>query len=198
MQGRTGRQRTASLDAGRARLVGHGPFMDAVCTTRQCLPVKISRVHRILHPLPNRPHSLPAILNYLALFGGPDVLGYGAFKGVCVLRDRTARLTQPTPKAKSARASCAGGNVGVGCVKTPAPTRQAISAPWCVERNTSNSPTMPNHSGLLHPPYSGPARCHELQRQQTGASAEICVICGLKKMLKFVPHLNLGAYLEDG
>jgi len=36
------------------------------------------------------------------------VLGYGAFGPVTVLRDRTARLTQPTLDARSARADCDG------------------------------------------------------------------------------------------
>jgi len=36
------------------------------------------------------------ILNDLAQPGGPDVLGYGAFDGICVLQNRAARLTQPT------------------------------------------------------------------------------------------------------
>jgi len=39
--------------------------------------------------------------------------------------------------------------LGVGCVKTPAPTRREINRPWGVERNISGPLTAPNHSGLL-------------------------------------------------
>jgi len=46
------------------------------------------------------------------------VLGYGAFGPVTGLRDRTARLTQPTLNAGSARTGSAEGHGGVGCVET--------------------------------------------------------------------------------
>jgi len=46
------------------------------------------------------------------------VLRYAAFGSVTVLRDRTARLTQPTHNARSAQAGRTGNNVGVGCVET--------------------------------------------------------------------------------
>jgi len=71
---------------------------------------------------------------------GSDVLGYGAFGSIAVFRDRTARLTQPTLDARSARA----GRVGRGMwvyrlrFKMPALTWQTISEPRCIERNTPN------------------------------------------------------------
>ena len=53
---------------------------------------------------------IPTIeVNDLARPGGPDVLGYGAFDGICILQNRAVRLTQPTPGARSARTGSAGG-----------------------------------------------------------------------------------------
>jgi len=43
-----------------------------------------------------------AVLDHLALVVEFDVLGYGAFGPVTVLRDRTARLTRPTLDARFA------------------------------------------------------------------------------------------------
>jgi len=67
------------------------------------------------------PRSTPclagAVLGCLVVIVGSDVLGYGAFGPVTELRDRTARLTQPTLYARFARAGRGGDYVGVGCVK---------------------------------------------------------------------------------
>jgi len=70
---------------------------------------------------------------YSALVMGSDVLGYGTFNAVCVLRDRAARLTQPALDARSARAGHVGGNVSVGCVETLTLAWSSINEPWCVE-----------------------------------------------------------------
>jgi len=164
-----GRPRTAAVDGGRARLVGHGPIHR--CGSRRILknpprsphPTPFAQPIRLASSQVRSPNS--AVRHYLVR---PEKASCRVTPRPtpCPPRRFPTRLTQPTLNARSARTGRTEGDMGVGCVKIPALTRQTISAPWCVERNTSNPPdnaesfrivpatrpiprTAPNHSGLL-------------------------------------------------
>jgi len=121
----------------------------------------------ILKDLPRSPHSTP--------FAQPTRLASSqvrspkqALSGIiwCGPRGRCValrRVRRRAPEAFPHAANTAytksevraGGNVGVGCVKTLALTWQTISESLCVERNTSHPPDNAKSFRIALQPYRG-------------------------------------------